>query len=42
MTTEILKFSGFLEKSALLKEFQCPHCQQFISEPDIEKKNYML
>ena len=37
-----LKFEGFLAKNHYLQDFQCPHCQQFISEPDIAKKNYML
>jgi len=37
-----LKFNGFFEKYDHLKDFQCPQCRQFISEQDIEKKNYML
>ncbi len=37
-----LKFSGFFEKYDYLKDFQCPQCRQYISEEDIEKKNYML
>ena len=42
MTTELLKFAGTFAKDQYLKDFQCPQCRQYISEQDIEKKNYML
>jgi len=37
-----LKFNGTFEKDQSLKDFQCPHCQQPISEQDISEKNYTL
>ena len=37
-----LKFEGTFESSSYLKDFQCPYCNQFITDTDIEKKNYKL
>jgi hypothetical protein len=37
-----LKFNGTFAKDQSLKDFQCPHCQQPISEQDITEKNYTL
>ena len=37
-----LKFNGLLERSNYLKDFQCSHCNQFITDNDIEEKNYHL
>ena len=37
-----LKFEGTLESSSYLKDFECPHCDKFITDSDIEKNNYRL
>jgi hypothetical protein len=37
-----LKFHGTFAKDNYLKDFQCPQCQQPISEQDIAQKNYTL
>jgi hypothetical protein len=37
-----LKFNGTLESSSYLKDFECSHCDKFITESDIEKSNYRL
>ena len=42
MEAELLKFTGFFEKSDHLKNFSCPNCHQPISEQDISRKNYQL
>jgi len=42
MGAELLKFDGTFEKDQYLKDFQCPQCQQTISEQDIAEKNYNL
>ena len=42
MGAELLKFTGTFEKSNYLKDFQCPQCQQYLTEEDIATKNYQL
>ena len=37
-----LKFNGLFEKSNYLKDFQCSHCDKFITDNDISESNYRL
>jgi hypothetical protein len=42
MSTVELKFNGTLESSGYLKDFECSHCDKFITDQDIEENNYKL